>query len=104
MVKNDRAVLCSDVRALAVQRHWVVVRPKNVKKLLVTDLGWIEFDLNDFRVASLVGADIFVTRIFFRPAGVTDGSRGHALQSAKSFLDPPETARSKGRFFHCHAK
>jgi hypothetical protein len=104
MIKDDGAILRSDVRTLAVQCHRVVVRPKNLEELFVADLRRIEFDFNDFSVACFVRADIFVAGIFFRPAGVTDGSSGHAFQSTKRFLHAPETACPKGRLFHCHSR
>src|SRR5258707_1760937 len=53
MVENRRAVLRSDIRALAVQCRWVVVLPEDIEELLVAHLGGIELDLANLGVAGL---------------------------------------------------
>src|SRR5688500_11571819 len=63
MVKNNGAILIAHVGSLAIQRGWIVVRPKDVEELIVTDSGWIEFYLHHFGMTGLVAADISVSRI-----------------------------------------
>ena len=38
MIKNHRAILLSNVRALPVQRSRVMIRPENIQKFVVADL------------------------------------------------------------------
>src|SRR5262249_16028064 len=104
MIKNHRAILPADVGTLAIQRRRIVVRPKNVEQLLVTDLRRIELDLDNFSLSGFVPANIFVTRIVLVAASVTDCRRCYALQSSKIFFHAPKTSRAECRFLSCHSK
>src|SRR2546430_2835763 len=73
MVKNDRAILRSNVRTLAIQGHRIVARPENIEELIVIDLGGVELHLDDLGVPGLIAANIFVSRIVLFAAGVTHG-------------------------------
>src|SRR5258708_23319960 len=64
MSENRGAVLLSEVRALAIHLSWIVKVPEGFDQGLVADFCWIEFDLDNFGMAGLVGADIFVRGIF----------------------------------------
>src|ERR1043165_114576 len=46
MIKDDRAILRSHVRPLPVHRRRIMVGPKNIQQLFVTDLGRIEINLH----------------------------------------------------------
>src|ERR1017187_2075656 len=102
MIKNGGAILRTDVRSLSIQGCWIVVRPENVEKLLVTDLNRIELYFNNLRVAGFIRAHIFVTRIFFRTTGIANSSRRDTLQVPESLFHPPKTARAKRRFLCRH--
>jgi len=55
--EDDRAVLGAEVVPLAVQRRRVVRLPEDVQQSRISDDGWIERDLNHFRMARLVSAN-----------------------------------------------
>ena len=56
--EDGRAVLRAPVRALAVEGGGIVQGEEGVEQLLVADLGGVEFQLDHFGVAGLVGADV----------------------------------------------
>src|SRR3954463_10417307 len=72
MVENHGPILVADVRALAIQCGRVVIRPKDVEELLVTDDTGIVFDFDYLGVTGGVAANVFVSRVFGFAAGVTD--------------------------------
>src|SRR5438105_10355645 len=73
LVKNRRAVLPAEIRALPVQLRRIVGYAKeHFKKLSVGDLGWIECDLNRFGVSRSALAHNFVVR----SRGVSPGVSG----------------------------
>jgi hypothetical protein len=102
MIKDHRSILLSNVGPLPIQRRRIVVRPENIKQLVVTDLRWIEFHFHHFGVACFVCANIFIRRIVLRSARVPDRGRNHALQFAESFFHSPETTCAKGGFLRLH--
>ena len=104
MIKNHRAILRSNIRTLPVQCRGIVVRPEHLQKLIVRDLEWIEFHFHDFGVTGPVSAHIFVSRILFRSASITDCRRQHAFQIAESFFNSPKTACAKRCLFRSHQK
>src|SRR5437879_7142055 len=75
MIKDYRAILRPHIGALSIQCSRIVVRPKNIQELIVIDLRWIEFQLDDLGVSGLIAANIFVARVFFVPARIPDGRR-----------------------------
>ena len=103
MIKNHGAILRPNVRALAIQRRRIVVRPKNVEKFVVPDLRWVEFDLNNFGVAGFIRANVFISWFFFRSARVADRGRSYAFQFPESFFYAPKTSRAERRFLSRHA-
>ena len=102
MIKNHGAILRPNVRALAIQRRRIVVRPKNIEKVVVADLRWVEFNLDGFRVAGFIRANVFISWVLFRSAGVTDRSRSYAFQFPESFFHAPKTSRAERRFLSRH--
>src|SRR5713101_3023931 len=104
MIKNHRAILRSNIRALPVQGRRIMVRPENVEKLIVTDLRRIEFHFYGLSVSGLIGADIFIGRILLCPPYVPDRCGQNALQIAESFFHSPETACAECGFLRLHTK
>ena len=104
MIKDHRAILRPHIGALSIQCSRIVVRPKNIQELIVIDLRWIEFQLDDLGVSGLIAANIFVARVFFVPARIPDGRRCDAFQFAEGFLHAPKTTRPERRFLHRHNK
>src|ERR1700674_1461999 len=102
MVKDDRTILRAHVRALAVRGRGIMVRPKNIKQLLVANECWIELDLHHFGMAGLVRAHVFVSRILCRTTGVSDRGVRDAARGAKGGFHAPETTRAECRFFCRH--
>src|SRR5437868_9217739 len=102
MIKNHGAILRSNVRALAIQRRRIVVRPKNIEKVSVADLRWVEFNLDSFRVAGFIRANVFISWVLFRSARVTDCGRSYACQFPESFFHAPKTSRAERRFLSGH--
>jgi len=64
-IKNDRAILLSDVRALPVNLGRVVNFEEQPGKSSETDFCRVIFDLNRFNVSGLSAADLFVSRLFY---------------------------------------
>ena len=104
MIKNHRAILRSNIRALPVQGRGIMVRPENVEKLIVTDLRRIEFHFHYLGVSGLIGADIFIGRILLCPPYVPDRCGQDALQIAESFFHSPEAACAECGFLGFHTK
>jgi hypothetical protein len=102
MVKDHGTILLSDIGTLPIQRRRIVVRPKNIKQLVVTNLRWIEFHLHDFGVAGFVRANIFIGWIILRSARVPNCCRDHAFQISESFFHTPETTCAKRGFLCFH--
>ncbi len=97
MIEDHGAILRSDVWPLVIQSGRIVVRPKNIEKFIVANLRWIEFNFDNFGVSRLVRANVLVSRVLLRSAGVTHRCRSYAFQFAKSFFYAPEAARAKCR-------
>ena len=87
--ENRRAVLCAEVRSLAIERGGIVALPVGGEKLEVRNLLGIKFDFHSFRVAGRSGAHVLVGRICFRSAGVANSSRGYTLDLPKRVSSTP---------------
>jgi len=101
MIKNHGTILRSSIGALPIQSRRIVVRPKNIKELVVADLRRIKFHFHHFSVSGLVCANIFIGRIVFRSARVAGHYVRYALDLAKRRFDSPKTSRTECRFL-CH--
>lgn len=99
MVKDDGAILCAGVVALAVQRRGIMRLPKRFDDFLVGSFRGIELDLDDFRVAGITLADLFVGRVFGVAACVTAGDGFDAGQHLEERFSTPEAAAAEGREF-----
>jgi hypothetical protein len=102
MVKDHGTILLSNIGALPIQRRRIVIRPKNIKQLVVTDLRWIEFHFHHFGVAGFVRANIFIGWIILRSARVPSRCRDNAVQFSKCLFHTPETACAKGCLLRFH--
>ena len=102
MVKDHGTILLSDIGTLPIQRRRIVVRPENIKQLVVTNLRWIEFHFHHFGVAGFVRANIFIGWIILRSARVPNRCRDHAFQISEGFFHTPETTCAKGGFLRLH--
>jgi hypothetical protein len=67
VIKNDRAVLCTDIRPLTVDFRRVVIIPKYIQQRFVRDFIRIEFNFDDFGMAGRIAANIFVRRSISLP-------------------------------------
>jgi len=103
MIKNYRSILRADVRALAVPRRRVVVRPENVQKFVVADLRWIELHFYDFGMSGLVGANILICRVLLCAPRIPDTGGQNTFYVAKSFFHSPETTGTEHSFLNLHA-
>jgi hypothetical protein len=103
MIKNDRAILRANIRALAIDRRWVVIRPENVEQLIIAHLRRVEFHLHDFRVSRFIRANVLVSRVLLRSTGVTDRRVRNTFELPKGRLHSPKTASTECRFF-CHGE
>ena len=81
-----------------------MVRPEDIQKFLVGDLGWIEFHFHNFGVTCLVSANIFLAGIVLLPTGITGRCRQDSLQIAEGLFDTPKTARAKCCLLRAHQK
>src|SRR5258708_7104282 len=95
MIEDGGAVLCSPVRALAVELRGIVILPENLEQVGVANFGRIVVNFNRFGVARAVSADVFVRGTLGLPAEIADAGRGHAGNLSKSGLDSPETSCCK---------
>src|SRR4029453_2421302 len=102
MVKDRRTILLSNIGTLPIQRRRIVVRPENIKQLVVTNLRWIEFHFPHFGMAGFVPANIFIGWIILRSACVPNRCRDHAVQFSECLFHTPETARAKGCLLRFH--
>src|SRR5581483_2180579 len=95
-VKEDcRAILSSHVRSLAVDLGRIVDAPEDVEQSFVADHSGIVGDLYNFRMPSLVGADVAVGRVLQVSAHVTHGRVNHALKLTEGVFRSPEASCSE---------
>src|SRR2546423_3000299 len=104
MVKDNRTVLRTHVRSLAVQSSGIVIGPENIQKLFVADLRRVELYLDDFGVAGLVGADVLVTRVLHFPTCIANGGRHNSFQVTERLLHTPKAACSECSFVCLHSR
>ena len=92
MVKDHGTILLSNIGPLPIQRRRIVVRPENIKQLVVIDLRWVEFHFHHFGVAGFVRANIFIGWIILRTARVPNRCRDHAVQFSECSLPHPRNS------------
>jgi len=95
VIKDDRAVLCAFIRALAVQRGWVMGLPENIEKFFVGYFRGIKFNLRDLGMAGIAAANLLVSRIRGMAAGKAAGDGFDAGQPLEDGFHAPEAATAK---------
>ena len=95
VIKDEGAVLRALVRALAIERGWIMRLPENVEQLLVGDSGRVKFDLGHLGVAGGAGAYLFVGRAGGVAAGKAAGDGFDAGQPLEDGFHAPEAAAAK---------
>src|SRR5215471_20295234 len=103
MIKNYRAILRSNIRALPIQGSRVMVRPENIQKLVISDLRQIKLDFHHFGVSALVGANILIRRMIFSSTCIPDAGGQDTFYVAKTFLYSPKTACAERSLLRLHA-
>src|SRR5258708_229140 len=101
MKENRGAVLCPEVRSLAVYLRWVVSQPESLQQLFVSQFRGIKSYLHDFRMPGFTGTNIFVSRIRHLSAAVAYCRVDHSRHALKRSFNPPETTCSESRDL-CH--
>jgi len=82
--------LRADIRALPIQRRWIVHAEKHVEQIPVADLLGVESDLHDFCVPGGTCTHLLVRWIRTRAARVARDDALHAAQLAENRVDAPE--------------
>lgn len=102
MVENHGTILITNIGSLTIQRGRIMIRPEDIKELIVTNDRWIELHLHNFSMPGVVSAHIFVGWIFRRATRVSNGGVRHALYSPEGRFHPPKTTGPKCCFFCRH--
>src|ERR1700704_210362 len=92
MVEDRRAVLATEVEALAVAGGRIVDPPERLEQLRVADLGRVEPHLDRLGVAGAVLADPFVAGVGDVTAGVAHSSLQYPVDLAEGRLHTPEAS------------
>src|SRR6185437_3242268 len=103
MIEDCRAVLLAEVRALTVQLRGIVVLPENIEQVFIGNSGGVVIDLDRFRMACGVGANVFVGGVLHLTADVTDAGSGYARNLTKRRFYAPETSSCESCFCHNHS-
>src|SRR5580765_3859974 len=99
MRENRRAVLRTEIGALAVDLCRVVHVPEGVEESLVADLRRVEGDLYDLRVAGLIGAHILVRRVLRVAVAIADCGVNYSGDHAEFHFHAPKATGGKGSKF-----
>src|ERR1700689_1477703 len=92
MKENSRTILRAYVWSLAVQRRRIVALPEDGEKLEVGNSARIKFHLDSFGLPGASAANILISRILHRAAGVTGGHGSDAFHLPECVLHTPETS------------
>ena len=96
-VENRRAVLRTDIVALAIQCRRVMSGEENRHQIAERDLRRIEFNFNHFGMAGVAHADLLVGGILDLAAGVARDDRMNAAQPVEHRVRAPETTAAENR-------
>jgi hypothetical protein len=99
MVEYGGTVLRAAVDKLTTGVRRVHVPPKYVKKFFISDFGGIVNNLHGFDMLGPAGADIFITRVLGRSAGVSGDGLNHSVGLLKIRFAAPKAASRERRFF-----
>src|SRR5258708_35759604 len=98
MKENRCAVLCAEVRSLAVYLRWVVNLPKSFQQLFVSHFRGIKSYLHDFRMPCFIRTNVFVRRIRHLSPAVAYGGVDHSRHGLKRSFNAPETTCPQSRY------
>src|SRR5215831_8029579 len=90
MVEDRRAVLATEIEALAIAGGRIVDPPEHLEQLRVADLGRVEPHLDRLGVAGAVPADLSVAGVWDVAAGVADSGLQHSVDLAERRLHTPK--------------
>ena len=99
MVQDDRSVLRTHVSTLSIPRGGIMRREENVQDLLKGDLGRVESDLDDFRVACRPSGDLLIGWICEVAPRVSRYNSFHAIYFFEHRFCAPEAATPQRRNF-----
>src|SRR5262249_38081329 len=98
MIEDHGTILGADIRALPVERGWVVRGEEDIQDFAKGQGSRIERDLHDLCMARGTGTNQFISGMLGPSAGV---ARLDALDAAKLFKDgfqaPEATAAQRGK-------
>src|SRR5689334_18087705 len=100
MIENRGAILLAEVRTLAVQLGWIVVLPENIEQIFIGNSGGIVINLDRFRMAGGIRANVFVRGVLHLAADVTDSGSRYAWNLTEGRFNAPETSGCKSCFCH----
>src|SRR5271163_2212990 len=100
VIKNSRAILRAHVRPLPVHRRRVMTLPEHRQQLQIRNLRRIKLHFHRLRMPGPPRANLFVVRMFRRPARVTHSSRSHPRHLPERILHSPKTTRRKSPLSH----
>jgi len=95
--ENNRSVLRSNVRSLAVIGRWIVVFPENFQQFLITDLFRVKNHVYHFSVICCTAADILIGWLVLVATGITNAGFQNTWGLAKQLFHPPKASCAK----HC---
>lgn len=117
-IEYYRAILGSYVVALSIQLSWVVVGPKDVQQLFISNLFGVIYYTNYFCVSSSICTNIFIGRILGFSSTtnngkiipsyttsylrITNSSRINTFGLPKLSFSTPKTTKSKHGIFVSH--
>src|SRR5260370_8665809 len=95
MKENCRAVLCTEVRSLAVYLRWVVSLPEGFQQPFISHFRGIKSYLHDFRMPCFIRTNVFVGRIRHLSPPEPSSGVDHSYHALNPHFNPPEHPSSK---------
>src|SRR5690606_4766421 len=93
--ENCRAVLNTDIFALAIHRGWIMAGKKHQQQIIIRNLIWVEAYRNHFDMPCGACAYLCVSRGFDRTSAITWLYREHATQLPERRFCTPKAAPAK---------
>src|SRR5579859_4104289 len=100
MEEDGGTILRAPVGTLAVHLGRVVILPKDLQQIGITDFRRIELDFDRFGVARAVGANFLIGRVLGVAADVADARWTNSRDLSESGFHAPKTPCCKRSFFH----
>lgn len=102
VIENNRAILRTQVGALAIARGRVMVTPEDLQQRLKGNFPRIKSDFDYFRMASCIATNIFISRMFCLSTSIAHSGIFYSVDLPEDRLDSPKTSCSKRGFFSAH--